>query len=157
MKNLFHNILSIAHLRSIEEFIFNLIITSFSFILGYSQLIVLDNSNLFMGVVVVVVSDWVMGTILALKNKVWRTRKAIKIVYYIFAYSIILFTVLAVEKAHPSAFFLSETIIMPILVFQIISTLKNASLIGFIPQGLLLNILNNIDSYKNASIKNQNA
>lgn len=157
MKNLFHNILSIAHLRSIEEFIFNLIITSFSFILGYSQLIVLDNSNLFMGVVVVVVSDWVMGTILALKNKVWRTRKAIKIVYYIFAYSIILFTVLAVEKAHPSAFFLSETIIMPILVFQIISTLKNASLIGFIPQGLLLNILNNIDSYKNASIKNENA
>ena len=157
MKNLFHNILSIAHLRSIEEFIFNLIITSFSFILGYSQLIVLDNSNLFMGVVVVVVSDWVMGTILALKNKVWRTRKAIKIIYYIFAYSIILFTVLAVEKAHPSAFFLSETIIMPILVFQIISTLKNASLIGFIPQGLLLNILNNIDSYKNASIKNQNA
>ena len=157
MKNLFHNILSIAHLRSIEEFIFNLIITSFSFILGYSQLIVLDNSNLFMGVVVVVVSDWVMGTILALKNKVWLTRKAIKIVYYIFAYSTILFTVLAVEKAHPSAFFLSETIIMPILVFQIISTLKNASLIGFIPQGLLLNILNNIDSYKNASIKNQNA
>lgn len=157
MKNLFHNILSIAHLRSIEEFIFNLIITSFSFILGYSQLIVLDNSNLFMGVVVVVVSDWVMGTILALKNKVWHTRKAIKIVYYIFAYSTILFTVLAVEKAHPSAFFLSETIIMPILVFQIISTLKNASLIGFIPQGLLLNILNNIDSYKNASIKNENA
>jgi len=42
-------------------------------------------------------------------------------------------------------------------VFQIISTLKNASLIGFIPQGLLLNILNNIDSYKNASIKNENA
>lgn len=157
MKNLLHNILSIIHLRSIEEFFFNLIITSFSFILGYSQLIVLDNSNLFMGVVVVVVSDWVMGTILALKNKVWRTRKAIKIVYYIFAYSTILFTVLAVEKAHPSAFFLSETIIMPILVFQIISTLKNASLIGFIPQGLLLNILNNIDSYKNASIKNENA
>jgi hypothetical protein len=110
-----------------------------------------------MGVVVVVVSDWVMGTILALKNKVWHTRKAIKIIYYIFAYSTILFTVLAVEKAHPSAFFLSETIIMPILVFQIISTLKNASLIGFIPQGLLLNILNNIDSYKNASIKNENA
>jgi len=106
-----------------------------------------------MGVVVVVVADWVMGTILALKNNEWRTKKAIKIVYYIFAYSTILFTVLAVERAHPSAFFLSETIIMPILVFQIISTIKNASLIGFIPQGLLLNILTNIDSYKNTSIK----
>ncbi len=122
-----------------------------AFFFGYFNIIVTDNVNLFMCVWVVVVGDWLFGTALAIQNKKWETRKALKIVYYLVGYWLILFIVLAMEKAHPAAFFMSEAVVLPILLFQVISMLKNASLVGVLPKGLLLKILQNIDNYKDYS------
>jgi phage-related holin len=65
---------------------------------------------------------------------------------------LILATVLSIEKGYPSAFWLSEAIIMPILVFQVISILKNAGLLGILPKGLLTEMLEKIDKYKTDNI-----
>jgi phage-related holin len=148
MKNLIYNILSIIHFRSAREGFFNLIITAFSFISAYYGKIVLDNIDLFMAIASVVIIDWLAGTALALKKGTWETQKALKIIYYLAAYWLILAMVLSVEKGFASAFWLSEAIIMPIMVFQTISILKNCSLVGLIPKGLLLEILEKIDGYK---------
>jgi phage-related holin len=145
-------ILSIAHLRSLREGTFNFFVTVFSAILGYFQLTIIENKNLFIAILIVVVGDWIFGTAYAIKRNIWETQKAMKVIYYIFAYSIIVFVVLAIEKAHASAFFLSDAIIMPILLFQTISMLKNASLLGWIPKGALLEVLKKIDNYKAAGI-----
>lgn len=51
-----------------------------------------------------------------------------------------------IEKAHPAAYYLSEATILPIIVFQLISALTNASLAGAIPRGLLLKILEKINA-----------
>lgn len=139
---------SIAHLRSQQECIFNFFVTVFSAILGYFNVTIIENKDLFISILIVVIGDWIFGTIRAIKNKKWETQKAMKLIYYVFAYSVIVFVILSIEKANPSAFFLSDAIIMPILVFQTISMLKNASLIGLIPNGLLLQILEKIDAYK---------
>lgn len=87
------------------------------------------------------------------KKKRWETRKALKIIYYLTGYWLIVFIVLSIEKAHQAAFFLSEAIVLPILIFQVISMLKNASLLGVLPKGLLLKILSNIDNYKDQAIE----
>ena len=155
MKNLINNFLSIIHLRSVKEGIFNVIITAFSFLSGYYGKLVLDNVDLFMAIATVVVVDWFSGVANAIKNNNWQTDKALKVVYYLFAYWLILAMVLSIEIGYPSAFWLSEAIIMPILVFQTISILKNASLLGLIPKGLLLEILDKIDNYKTKDVTNK--
>ena len=43
---------------------------------------------------------------------------------------------------------MSETIIIPFLIFQLISALKNASMAGFIKMDLLNQILDKIDNHK---------
>jgi phage-related holin len=138
---------SIAHTRSYGEIVFNAIVTVLGAIFGYFQLTIIENKNLFIAVLIVVIGDWIFGTARAVKNKKWETQKAMKVIYYVFAYSVIVFVVLSIEKAMPSAFFLSDAVVMPILIFQTISMLKNASLIGWIPKGLLLQILEKILFY----------
>jgi hypothetical protein len=60
---------------------------------------------------------------------------------------------LSIEKAHPAAYWASEGIVLPILIFQIISALKNAAEIGLIPNGLLKELLKSIDKHKNRVIE----
>ena len=143
----------IAHIRTFPEAVFNAFTTATAFLLGYFNVIILDNVNLFMAVFIVCSGDWIFGVLRSLQDKQFETRKAMKIVWYLTGYWTILFIVLSIEKAHQAAFFLSEAIILPIIVFQLISLLKNASLLGVIPQGLLLTILQNIDSYKHKAVK----
>jgi len=153
MKRYLNMIASIAHIRSQSELMFNLCATFVSFVAGYFNVLILDNVNLFMAVLTVVFGDWFFGSILAISKGKWETRKALNIVWYLTGYWIIVFIVLSIEKAHPAAFFLSEAVVMPILIFQVISMLKNASLLGVLPQGLLLQMLKNIDSYKDKALE----
>ena len=60
---------------------------------------------------------------------------------------------LSIEKAHPAAYWASEGIVLPILIFQIISALKNAAEIGLIQNGLLKELLKSIDKHKNRVIE----
>lgn len=139
---------SIAHVRSVKEFIVNAIITAIAFVFGYFKIICLDNQNLFIAIAVVVIIDWLFGVALSFKNKVFETQKALKIIYYLGAYWLILFAVLSIEKGYPSAFWLSEAIIMPILTFQIISMVKNLILLNLITNSVAKEIFKNIDKYK---------
>lgn len=141
-------VLDIIHLRSFGDLVFNSVFTGIAFILGYFKLIYLDNIDQFVAITFVVFADWVLGVIIALKNGNFETRKAMKVIYYLSAYYLILFSVIIVQKANPSAFFLDETIILPIVFFQFISILKNASLLELMPKGLLSELLKNIDQYK---------
>jgi phage-related holin len=55
---------------------------------------------------------------------------------------------LLVERGFKGTAWLSETVIIPFIVFQVISALKNASMIGWIPSTLLNDILDKIDLHK---------
>ena len=55
---------------------------------------------------------------------------------------------LSVEHAYKGTSWLSETIIVPFIIFQIISALKNASMAGFIKAKLLNQILDKFDNHK---------
>ena len=53
-----------------------------------------------------------------------------------------------VEKGFAGTAWLSETIIVPFIILQLISALKNASMAGFIKAELLNEILDRIDKHK---------
>lgn len=141
-------ITSIAHLKSIKDFFLNTIITICTSLLAYSKLLIFDNIDLFRAIGIVVFVDWIFGVAIAFKDKKFKTQKALKIIYYLFTYWSMLFTVLAIEKGFPSAFWLTEGIIMPILVFQLISIIKNLIILGVINNTLAKQIFKNIDRYK---------
>lgn len=136
------------HIHSMLSVLINSIITLVCMALGYFKVIYLDNVNLFNSVMMVVIGDWIFGTMVSIQRGKWETRKALRVIYYFAAYFVIVFIVLSIQKGNPNAFFLDEAIILPILIFQMISMLKNASILGIIPKGLLSEILEKIDSYK---------
>lgn len=158
-------ILGMTHLRTINELIFNSIATFFSLLFGYFNSLFLEKIDLFYTILLVVFADNVLGQIIAIKtpkyNKLlkkwgtaWETQKALKGVYYLVGYSAIVAVVLSIQKGFPAAGFLDEAVVLPIMMFQLVSILKNASLLKILPQGLFLQILQNIDNYKDNTIAN---
>ena len=157
--------LGMVHVRTLNELIFNAIVTLFSAMFGYFNSMFLEKTDLFIAVLLVVCFDNILGQTIALKTKTynkrlkkwgtaWETQKALKGVYYIVGYSAIVAVVLSIQKGFPAAGFLDEAVVLPILIFQLVSILKNASLLGLLPQGLLLQLLENIDNYKDNAIAN---
>lgn len=156
-------ILGMTHLRTLNELIFNSIVTFFSLVFGYFNSMFLEKFDLFLAVFAVVFIDNVLGQIIASKTKrynkrlkkwgtAWETQKALKGVYYFVGYSTLVALILIIQKGFPAASFLDEAVVLPILVFQLISILKNASILGVLPRGLLLQMLENIDNYKDNAI-----
>jgi toxin secretion/phage lysis holin len=103
----------------------------------------------FIAIVAVVLLDALLGISRALINKEFETRKAFKGIFMMVAFTGLLATVLIIEKGYPFASFLSETVLLPIIVFQVISILKNMQLLGLISGTLLDKIIDNIDKHKN--------
>lgn len=141
-------ILSIMHIRTLFDFLVSFFVASTAGIAAYFKVIYLDDPNVFQAIAWVVFVDFGVGISLAFKRDNFQTKKALKVVYYLVAYSVLAAMVLKVEDGFPSAFWLSEALIMPILIGQIISTAKNLHLLGIIKNKTLADILTKIDKHK---------
>jgi hypothetical protein len=119
-----------------------------TFILSYFFEIYLNNIDQYIAVVGVMFLDGLFGTIAGIKKEGFRTYKAIKILKDTFTWLMVLTTILMVEKGFDGTAWLSEVIIVPFMVFQIISALKNASTAGYVKASLLNEILDKIDKHK---------
>jgi len=122
--------------------------TIVSFICSYVYKLTMDNFEQYMSLIAVVMLDGFFGVLAGIKREGFRTNKAIKVLRTTFAWILILTVLLLVEKGFKGTAWLSETVIIPFIVFQIISALKNASMIGWIPSTLLNDILDKIDLHK---------
>lgn len=122
--------------------------TSVGFICAYFLNLTMENAEQYLAVVAVMLLDGFFGVIKGIKTEGFQTRKALKVLQTIFAWVIILTSILIIEKGFPGTSWLSETIITPFIVFQLLSALKNASLAGFIKNELLNEILDRFDKHK---------
>lgn len=122
--------------------------TTMSFLISYFMELTLGNAEQFLGVACVVLLDGFFGIIAGTKREGFKTFKALSVLRTLAVWWIILGAILSVEKGFTGAGWLSETIIIPFLLFQIISALKNASMAGFIKMDLLNQILDKIDNHK---------
>tara|TARA_R100000951_G_C2640318_1_gene180705 strand:+ start:1036 stop:1434 length:399 start_codon:yes stop_codon:yes gene_type:complete len=108
----------------------------------------LDAKHQFISIFFVVVLDFIFGVLKAFKLDNFETKKTFKALYVLTGFWFLLATVLTIEKGFPFADFLSEAILLPILLFQLISTLKNMNILGLIESDLLNSILSRIDKHK---------
>ena len=129
-----------------------LAITSLSagitFMCSYFMELTMANSDQYLAIVGVMFLDGIFGMIAGAKREGFQTRKAIKVLRNTVAWMVILTVILMVEQGFAGTAWLSEVIVVPFMVFQLISALKNASMAGFIQMSLLNQILDKIDKHK---------
>ena len=121
---------------------------TFSFLITYVFDISIAYWEQFFAVTLVIAVDGVFGIIRGCLSEGFKTYKALKIFKTLFTWIFIMATLLVVEKAYPFASWLSETFMFPVIVFYLISTLKNASQAKLIKSELLNKIMEKVDQHK---------
>jgi len=122
--------------------------TVLAFICTYFFNMAMANSEQYLALVGVVMTDGFFGVIAGTKREGFKTFKALKVLQTMVVWIIFLTILLVIEKGFPGTGWLSETILLPFIIFQIVSALKNASMAGLIDGKLLVEILDKIDLHK---------
>jgi hypothetical protein len=124
-------------------------ITSFcTYLCTYFLNLSMENAEQYLAVVAVLWLDGIFGIWAGVKREGFRTYKALKITKSTFVWLAILTVILMIEKGFSGTGWLSEVIIVPFMILQLISALKNASMAGLIKMELLNKILDHIDKHK---------
>jgi len=124
-------------------------ITSFcTYLCTYFLNLSMENFEQYLAVVAVLWLDGIFGIWAGCKREGFKTYKALKITRSTFIWLAILTVILMIEKGFAGTAWLSEVIIVPFMVLQLISALKNASMAGLIKVNELNKILDRIDKHK---------
>lgn len=121
---------------------------SLGFLCSYFMELTMQNAEQYLAITTLVFADGFFGILAGVKREGFKTFKAIKILKTLVFWIVVLTLILVIEKSIPGAGWLSETMLMPLVIFQLISTLKNASMAGFIKTSILNQILDRIDKHK---------
>lgn len=122
--------------------------TVLSFLCTYFLKITMSNFEQYAALLAVVFTDGFFGIIAGVKREGFQTCKALKVIRTAVVWLILLTTLLIIEQGFEGTSWLSETILVPFIVFQMISALKNASMLGWIKADILNIILDKIDNHK---------
>jgi phage-related holin len=122
--------------------------TTMSFICSYFLELYMGNAEQYLALIAIVFVDGFFGISAGIKREGFQTRKALKVLQRALTWIIFLTVILMVEKGFAGTSWLSETIIVPFIVLQLISALKNASMAGFIKAEELNRLLDRIDNHK---------
>ena len=130
----------------------SLILSSISmtaaFVCSYFMEITMQNAEQYLAITPLIFADGFFGVIAGIKREGFKTYKAVKILKNLLFWIIFLTVILGIEANFSGTFWLSETIITPLIIFQLISALKNASMAGFVKIDELNKILDRIDKHK---------
>ena len=119
-----------------------------TFMCSYFMNLTMTNADQYLAIVGVMFLDGIFGMIAGTKREGFQTRKALSVLKNTATWLVILTVILMVEQGFAGTAWLSEVIVVPFMVFQLISALKNASMAGFIQTSLLNQILDKIDKHK---------
>ena len=108
----------------------------------------MENMEQYLAVVAVLWLDGIFGIWAGIKREGFKTYKALKITRNTFVWLAILTVILMVEKGFAGTAWLSEVVVVPFMILQLISALKNASMAGLIKMEELNKILDRIDKHK---------
>ena len=108
----------------------------------------MSNAEQYLALVGVVFIDGFFGIAAGVKREGFQTRKAVTVLKRAITWVAFLTVILMVERGFEGTSWLSETIIVPFIVLQLLSALKNASMIGIIKSADLNKILDKIDLHK---------
>ena len=123
-------------------------LVTLSFLCSYFLELYMGNAEQYLALIAVVFIDGFFGIIAGIRREGFQTRKAVRVLQRAIGWVLFLTVILMVEKGFQGTSWLSETIILPFIILQIISALKNASMAGFIKMEELNQILDRIDNHK---------
>jgi hypothetical protein len=118
------------------------------FVCSYFMELTMQNAEQYLAITALIFADGFFGVIAGVKREGFKTYKAVKILKNLLFWIIFLTVILGIEANFSGTFWLSETIITPLIIFQLISALKNASMAGFVKIDELNRILDKIDKHK---------
>jgi hypothetical protein len=119
-----------------------------AFVCSYFMELTMQNAEQYLAITALIFADGFFGVIAGIKREGFKTYKAVKILKNLLFWIIFLTVILGIEANFSGTFWLSETIITPLIIFQLISALKNASMAGFVKIDELNRILDRIDKHK---------
>ncbi len=122
--------------------------STLAFVASYFFNMTMNHAEQYLSMICVVLLDGLFGVIAGCKREGFKTYKALKVIRTAVVWILFLTVLLVVEAGFKGTGWLSETILVPFIVFQILSALKNASMAGFIQAELLNTILDKIDKHK---------
>ena len=119
-----------------------------SFLCSYFFQLTMGNAEQYLALIAVVFIDGFFGIVAGIKREGFQTRKAVRVLQRAIGWTMFLTVILMVEKGFAGTAWLSEAVIIPFMLLQLISALKNASMAGFIKAEELNKILDRIDNHK---------
>jgi phage-related holin len=122
--------------------------TALAFIGSYFMDLTANNIEQYISVSLIIFADGFFGVWAGIKREGFKTYKALKVLKTLGFWIVMLSIILSIEIGFDGTSWLSETIIAPFLVFQLISVLKNASMVGVVNNELLTQILDKLDRHK---------
>ena len=123
-------------------------IVTVSFFCSYFFQLTIGNVEQYLALIAVIFIDGFFGIAAGIKREGFQTRKAVRVLKRAATWVAILTVLLMVERGFQGTAWLSEVVIIPFVVLQLISALKNASMAGFIKAEELNKILDRIDNHK---------
>jgi phage-related holin len=122
--------------------------TALAFVGSYFMDLTANNIEQYISVSLIIFADGFFGVWAGMKREGFKTYKALKVLKTLMFWIIMLSVILSIEVGFDGTSWLSETIMAPFLVFQLISILKNASMVGVVHNELLNQILDKLDKHK---------
>ena len=135
-------------MKSSLSLILSSVSMTIGFVCSYFMEITMQNAEQYLAITALIFADGFFGVIAGVKREGFKTYKAVKILKNLLFWIIFLTVILGIEANFSGTFWLSETIITPLILFQLISALKNASMAGFVKIDELNKILDKIDKHK---------
>jgi len=135
-------------MKSSLSLILSSISVTIGFVCSYFMEITMQNAEQYLAITALIFADGFFGVIAGVKREGFKTYKAVKILKNLLFWIIFLTVILGIEANFSGTFWLSETIITPLIIFQLISALKNASMAGFVKIDELNKILDKTDKHK---------
>jgi hypothetical protein len=99
--------------------------------------------------------DHFTGMWIAWKNNRFETRKATRVFWTLLSHTGLLAFATNLAKGSTAIYWLNEGIFVPLVVVNLISLVKNLSLLGFIKKGFAQMLYKKIDVYKNEYIESK--
>ncbi len=135
-------------MKSSLSLILSSVSVTIGFVCSYFMELTMQNAEQYLAITALIFADGFFGVIAGVKREGFKTYKAVKILKNLLFWIIFLTVILGIEANFSGTFWLSETIITPLIIFQLISALKNASMAGFVKIDELNKILDKIDKHK---------
>lgn len=120
-----------------------------SFVTGW----VFDPAPSYFALIGLIAADHLTGVILALRNNRFETRKATRIFWTLLSHTGLLIFATNLSKGSDALFWLNEGVFVPLVLVNLISLVKNLSLLGYLKKDFAGFFYSKIDAYKNDYIK----